>query len=125
MKKTIFYTLAAFSFLTFSCDDKETTETNAELTAEQAKVVLTQSSSDATADIIEITSTEGIDGLRNFFNLIGETDPFGGRSDVSHKEYRDFIKKQTRLFRHIFSPKKSITGKEEEGDFDFEANKGI
>ena len=84
MKKIIFYTLVAFSFLMISCDDDNNTEeTNAVLTTEQAQVALTESSNDVTADIVGITQSEGIEGLRNFFDLLADTDPFGGRSDVS------------------------------------------
>jgi hypothetical protein len=73
-----------------------------------------------------MTKTEGIEGLRSFFDLIGDTDPFGGRTDVSHEEYQGFIKKQTKQFRKVFDLKKSINGKEsEDDDFNFDENTGI
>ncbi len=123
MKRIVFYTLAALTFLSVSCDPEK--ETTTEITAAEAKVALVQTDAESSADIVGITQSEGIEGLQDFFNLIGDTDPFSGRSDVSHEEYRGFIKKQTRLFRQIFNPKKHISGKEEEASFDFEGNKGI
>jgi uncharacterized protein YaiE (UPF0345 family) len=123
MKRLAIYTLTALSFFTFSCDSDD--ETVSEVTTEMAKATMLETDVQTSSDIVGITQTEGIDGLRSFFNLIGDTDPFGGRSDVSHEEYRGFVKKQTRLFRQIFNVKKSLTGKEEEDDFNFEENKGI
>jgi len=126
MKKILFYTLAACSVVMYSCSDDEGGEkANEELTVAEAKVAMQQTSSDATTDIVNMTKTEGIEGLRNFFDLIGDTDPFGGRKDVSHEEYRGFIKKQTRLFRELFAINKSINGKGEGDDFNFNENKGI
>jgi hypothetical protein len=123
MKRLAIYTLTALSFLIISCekDDENVTE----ITPETAKATMLETDRQTSSDIVGITQTQGIEGLRNFFNLIGDTDPFGGRTDISHQEYRGFIKRQTRLFRNIFDVKKSVTGKEEEENFDYEENKGI
>lgn len=123
MKRIAIYTLTALSFLTFSCNKDD--ESISEVTPEMAKATMLETDVQTSSDIVGITQTEGIEGLRNFFNLIGDTDPFGGRSDVSHQEYRGFVKKQTKLFRQIFNVKKSLTGKNEEEDFNFEENKGV
>jgi len=129
MKRIAIYTLTALSFLTLSCnpDDEIVSDVTPEIeiTPEMAKATMLETDTQTSSDIVGITQTEGLEGLRSFFNLIGDTDPFGGRSDISHEEYRGFIKKQTRLFRQIFNVKKSLAGKEEEDDFNFEENKGI
>ena len=129
MKKILFYTKTALNFLSISRDkDKETIS---EITPDLAKVALIETDVQSSADIVSITESQGIEGLHNFFDLINDTDsfddtnPFSETSEVSHQEYRELIKKQTILFRQIFNPQKSLTGRTEEGGFDFEGNKGV
>jgi len=124
MKKSLFYLFSALILFNVSCTEETAVVEENEITSEDAKLAIQNMSNDMSLDIVEITQSEGIEGLRSLFNLVAIADPFGGRKEIDHSEYKALLKDKAKIFRSIFSPQKSITGRVEEG-FDFEANKGV
>lgn len=123
MKKSLIYLFSALIIFMSSCDEKEV-ETQG-MKSDDAKVAIQTVSEDLAVDLIDLTQSKGIIGVKSLFSLIVGIDPFtGGRTEINKEEYLLILKEKANALRIIFSPEKSIKGKMEEGLFLFEENKG-
>jgi len=103
-----------------SCKDDETSE---QFTVDKAKQSMSDFSSDLHSDIIEMTSSSGVNAIGDLVSLLDLNDPFGGRM-MDEKSLKNWFKSNARLFKTIFVSKSVGFSRTQEDGFDFEGNWG-
>ncbi|TRX56221.1 hypothetical protein FNH22_16415 [Fulvivirga sp. M361] len=126
MKKSIFFTLIIPIAFAISCNDDE--ESGTPLNAEQAQVSMDNLGTDMSDDVVNMIQSDGVEAMNDLFALLDVSDPFNGRlAELDQEGRKKWFKSRSMLFKTIFVPAKSVDFNrvQEDGDFDFEGNKGI
>jgi hypothetical protein len=119
--------LSVFAFvlvLTLNACNKDD-EDNGALTKTEAQRKLSGFNTSAKSDLQDLSNTEGLQAVKDFFSLVDQDDPFG-RIAGDKKKLKAFLKKKGNNFKNIFAPASIRNGRVNgETSFDFAANTGI
>jgi len=125
MKSKMILSCLLSALIVTSCGDSDSDEPRV-LTKEQAQATLNSMSSDATADIIEITQSEGFTALTKFFDLSSTSNLFGARIERDSKSIKSIFISRVRQFKQVFIPGNSVSALDNhDSAFDFQAHWGV
>ncbi len=120
MKKLNLYGLVIGLLILTACGNDD--ESKATFTVEQAKQSMSKLSTDMSADIVDITSAEGVDAVGDLVSILELSDPFSGR--LSSEEKANWLKRHAVLFKSVFVTKPLENGRVAEAGFDYGAHIG-
>lgn len=114
----------ALSFGLTSCD-KDDNNNGSQLSRTEAKSEITAFNNTAKSSLQNLANADGLQAVKDFFQLVSEDDPFG-RIGTDERKIRTFLREKGTEFKKVFIPAGASKGRvgEDEG-FDFESNKGV
>ncbi len=121
MKKFNLYGLAIGLLLLTACGDDDESKTT--FTVDDAKQSMSKLSTDMSADIVDITSAEGVNAVGDLVSILELNDPFAGRL-ANAEETKSWFKKHAVLFKTVFVSKPTTNSRLAEEGFDFNAHVG-
>ncbi len=114
-------TLALFLGLT-ACDNDDSG--GSQLSRTDAKTEINAFNNTTKSDLQDLADADGLQAVKDFFQLVSEDDPFG-RVGTGKEKLRAFLKDKGTEFKKVFLLTEATKGRTgAEGGFDFEANKG-
>ena len=113
----------ALSFGLTSCDNDDNNN-GGQLSRNDAKTEIAAFNNNAKGSLQDLADTDGLQAVKDFFQLVSEDDPFG-RIGTDGGKIRAYLRDKGKEFKSVFLPAGVSKGRvgEDEG-FDFEANKG-
>lgn len=118
MKNVFSILLLTAIFLTSCGEDDGETDTNVDLTTEEASAAILETGELAAADLVSMTDSEGIAALNEFASLFADFDQFSGR-----EEKQNWIKSKFKTISHYFVA--GPAGRINEDEFVFDDIKGV
>lgn len=116
-----FFALAVLIGLA-SCNDNDGPN---QLSKDDAKGEIAEFNNTASGDISDFADADGVQAIKDFFNLVDTDDPFNGRTGTDRKKVRAFFHKKGHEFKSIFI-KNGINGRTSSDEpFDFDSNAGV
>jgi hypothetical protein len=103
-----------------ACNDDEGT---GQLSKDDAKTRLDEFNASASGDLQGFADTDGVQAIKDFFDLAQTDDPFG-RISVDKGKFRAFFHEKGKAFRSIFVKDKAF-GRTKTGAFSFEEHAGV
>jgi hypothetical protein len=105
--------------------NKDEEEPSGTLSKTEAKAKINEFSSEATQELQDLSSSEGLKGIVDLSSFMESDDPFGGRSGTDKKKLKAFLRKKGNAFRRIVDSKYLGAGRSKEDAFDFDAHTGV
>jgi hypothetical protein len=93
------------------------------LSKEDAQSRISEFNSAASGDLQGFADADGVQAIKDFFELAQTDDPFG-RISVDKGKFRAFFREKGKAFRSIFCKDKAF-GRTQTGAFNFEAHAGV
>jgi hypothetical protein len=103
-----------------ACNDDEGP---AQLSKEDAQSRISEFNSTASGDLQGFADADGVQAIKDFFNLAQTDDPFG-RISVDKGKFRAFFREKGKAFRSIFVKDEAL-GRTQTGVFNFEEHAGV
>lgn len=103
-----------------ACNDDEGT---GQLSKQDAQARLNEFNAGASGDLSDFADADGVQAIKDFFDLAQTDDPFG-RISVDRGKFRTFFREKGRAFKSIFVKDKAF-GRTQTGAFNFEEHAGV
>lgn len=105
-----------------SCKDDE--NGSGGVSKQNAVAIIAQFNSSTKADLQDLSSSNGVEAIQDFFDMTSINDPFS-RVATDKKGIRKFFYERGRKFKSVFTSSSTKGRVSEDGHFDFDANKGV
>lgn len=103
-----------------ACNDDEG---SGQLSKEDAQARLNEFNAGASGDLSDFADADGVQAIKDFFDLAQTDDPFG-RISTDKGKFRAFFRQKGKAFRSIFVKDKAF-GRTQTGVFNFEEHAGV